>query len=170
MKKQFEFWLVAFDDTEHWHLGGDLKKHVERIDTVYLFNRLEQTFVAELYPSYYLRFVGSVPVYKDRENLPEEIAEKIEDELRLWQETDGIYVHCRQIEAQIQEEQARPLQSYRRTDGKVQFWQTVELDLAKETCAESVETELEIDVAVNEIMEEYANYAASNHEFATWRE
>lgn len=50
-----DWWFVGLpDDLGHWNIKPELKKYIERILGVYLFNRAEHTHCCELTPSHFL--------------------------------------------------------------------------------------------------------------------
>ena len=56
---------IAIDETRGWHLITPPMQHIERIYTVYAFNRNAPTHCCELTPSYWLEAIEFQPVIKD---------------------------------------------------------------------------------------------------------
>ena len=109
--KKFNFWLVVIDETEYWHLESTLMERIERIESVYLVDRQEMTYLPEMTPSYYLHLVETRAILKDEfeptgdetaaDRELEDMRETIKNEIRREMTGENIYVHCRDLQQRI---------------------------------------------------------------------
>lgn len=85
--------IIEIDHTYHW--SDEMRAKVDRICTVYLYDRSVVTHCAELTPSYEL-----IPLYYNFSTKPnqvrnDELAEEIDNEFH---NEEPIYIHCNKIE------------------------------------------------------------------------
>lgn len=95
--KAKDFVAVAIDETDLYdleHSGND--KYIERIYTVYVFDRTERTYLYEAQPSYFL-----VPAYTEidfRDGVDEDTVEELHSGYTTTNPEDEHYRHVSQVE------------------------------------------------------------------------
>ena len=114
--------LVAIDETDDWLFEKKEAGLIDQIHTVYAFDRNEQTYCAEMTPSFYLipveyvtkytqdanawllkcvdKTASAVPTPDELRDIQDEFAEEWEDAIRdVFYDAKPIYVHCSTVEA-----------------------------------------------------------------------
>ena len=92
--------VIARDETLHYAIRPNHRKHISAIRGVYLFNRNEITHCCEITPSYHLIHLYDEVILTDAD-----CADDIREKLCEQYETCGgenIYVHCHEIDAKIE--------------------------------------------------------------------
>ena len=108
-------WLVALDETEHWHIPEKFKDIVISIRGVYLLDRNEITHCCETTPSYWLMHLYDSPVYSDAyDKLTDEEKEEVHDYFEM-EHGDDIYVHCHTIDRMLQKRKKGIVYHYGKT-------------------------------------------------------
>jgi hypothetical protein len=84
--------LVVVDWTEYWELDPEDMQYIDRIEQVYLYDKLERTFCCEVTPSRFLVPIETRPVFKEGVE-DEGIKEKIYDIVQGSEDYEPMYVH-----------------------------------------------------------------------------
>jgi len=84
--------LVMSDVTHYWVLGDGDQEKVERIVTVYLYNKNEVTHCCEITPSYCLWPVETRAEFRD--GVSDLDIDRIDGNIRRWADDEVVYVHC----------------------------------------------------------------------------
>jgi hypothetical protein len=99
--KHHDWWYIGIDETSHWNLPANLRPFVDRIITVYGFDRASHTYCCELTPSHWLTCCDFSVRYKDEDTpgFTDHIRELIEETVSTVakHESDGYY-HARDID------------------------------------------------------------------------
>lgn len=94
--------VFALDETDAWNLP-EWAEHIERVESIYAFDRTEGFHLAEFTRSYELWLVDQRAVLK--EGTPEDIAAKIDDVIAShvsWSEDGVIYMHAYEVDSIIE--------------------------------------------------------------------
>lgn len=100
-----DLWFVAMDETEYWTIQKGHRSSIERIETLYVFDRNKQVHCCEITPSHELIRVETRAIIKsgspadDDDELREEIYSYVDDGSA--HDEDVSYVHVADIEAHL---------------------------------------------------------------------
>lgn len=83
--------VVAINDTHYWNLKEEDKPYIEKMLSVYYFDKNEITYCCEITPSYFLCGLYNTAVCKL--DTPEAVRERIYDRYE-GEPCDDCYVHC----------------------------------------------------------------------------
>lgn len=88
---------VGHDVTRHYNISPEDAPHVEKIVDVFFYDRNEYTYLCELTPSYYLRYLYSFVSCKD--DTSDDVRDRIDDRYGYVHEpTDSVYVHVADVD------------------------------------------------------------------------
>jgi hypothetical protein len=90
-----DYWYIGIDHTKFWVIPECLKPYLERILTIYAFDRSTGVNCCEITPSYYCECIAHEPHYAL--DTPEEIRDKIHEFVQC-SDYDPSYFHCHHIE------------------------------------------------------------------------
>lgn len=83
---------VAKDETGYWSLEERLMQHVERIETVYIYDMLRETNCCEITPSRWLAPVDTRAVLKEGVD-DDWLIDEIHDAVASNRDWEGMYIH-----------------------------------------------------------------------------
>ena len=89
--------FIALNETEYWSLDVEMMRHIERIETVYLYDANEHTYCCEMTPSYWLMPVETRAIFKP--NTSDSLIDKIDGEITRNADNDGIYIHVHALDS-----------------------------------------------------------------------
>ena len=103
-----DFWGVLLDETKFFNIAPEDRRHIESIMTLYVFDRSERTYVAEMTPSYFLVPVWTTVRFKDVD-LDEDTRSDL-DEKYSYEGSDDTYMHLSAVERFIKRNPKRVVQ------------------------------------------------------------
>lgn len=104
---QMNFHVIAIEETEWWRLEEKMMQVIERIETVYLYDSSEHTYLCEMTPSYTLYPIETRAVYKsgfdtDDSREGEQMLNEIELEILSNKDGEVKYYHVSHIESLVE--------------------------------------------------------------------
>lgn len=94
--------IIGLDETQHWNIPAEFAPHIERILSVYAFNRNVYTHCCEFTPSYWLECLRHDP--HTRIDTPDAMRERISEWALEVSAHDGAsYFHVADIERAAKE-------------------------------------------------------------------
>lgn len=96
-----DFHLIALDETEDWILPEYLE-YIERIETVYLYDKNSHTYCCEMRPSYCLYPIEVREVLKPEYQEDEDLRDRINQTILLHANMDVSYYHVADIDSQVE--------------------------------------------------------------------
>ncbi len=104
-----DYCLYLMDETQHWQLQPELMAKIERIVTIYLFDRKRHVHCCELTPSYELWPVETraelKPEFADGGRAADNLRDAIDSEIQRWADHSVRYAHVADMEPQLTPEQ-----------------------------------------------------------------
>lgn len=94
--------VIEIDDTQYWN--KEIKSKVDKISTVYLYDKSVVTNLMEITPSYELRPLYYNVTYRADQERDEAIEEEIDSNFR---NEEIIYVHCSDTEKLVHADMSR---------------------------------------------------------------
>ena len=91
-----DWWCVAIDNTRYWNIAPEDKPKIERILSVYFYDKNEYTHLAELTPSYYMRALESVVV--SNIDVDDAERERLYEKYPPYEGADNTYMHVRSVD------------------------------------------------------------------------
>lgn len=91
--------VIVIDETEHWCLDDDLMVHIERIETVYLYDDNTVFHLCEITPSFELWPIVTRAIFIDEGNTSDEIKDRADADILQWSDHSQVtYVHFYDIQ------------------------------------------------------------------------
>lgn len=95
--------IVIPDNLEHWNIPEVIDK-IERIETVYLFDKRVHVHCCEITPSYELWPIETRAILKDEFAEDEALRDEVFELTTRWGDTDIKYVHVHTVDSRMAEE------------------------------------------------------------------
>ena len=110
---KIDAFAVAIDETEYYNISEADAPFIERILSVYLFDRNQQTNLCEMASSYFLTHLYDQVILVD--DVDDCRREEIDDKYAC-QPVDDIYVHCITIDRLIEQDESDVIYHYGATE------------------------------------------------------
>jgi len=91
--------VIGIDETSHYTFGPEHGLYIDRILAVYLYDANEHTYLCEVTPSHFMRFLHHVVRLTEAgENLSRLEREAIYENYETENSNEDCYMHCRDLE------------------------------------------------------------------------